>query len=202
LVPGQPTIHITAFSLGFYVNKTNANTFDPTPATEPCYSHSLLDCLLQKSQVLREAWTTALTASEKRAEVLKAAAMSEDAFAQLYRPATSTRWNNHSGTSLGTGVAVSAPNTFTTRLDSVTLRPSWLVPLPMAGNKPMNTWKNHGNLHKWNVARCEEELTQLYGMDLKGGGIRDWNEELQAARDMGVETLEERMDRARSVGFC
>jgi hypothetical protein len=52
------------------------------------------------------------------------------------------------------------------------------------------------------VARCEEELTQLYGMDLKGGGIRDWNEELQAARDMGVETLEERMDRARSVGFC
>jgi hypothetical protein len=34
-------------------------------------------------------------------------------------------------------------------------------------------------------------------MDIRGGGIRDWNEELQAARDMGVETLEQRIERAR-----
>lgn len=198
LLPSQPTIHITAFSLGFYVNKTNAMKFDPAPSNvEPCYSHSLLDCLLQKSKMLRDAYTSALINSQKRAEVLKMASLSEDAFAQLYRPATSTFWNNHSGTSLGSGVAVSAPNTFNSRLDGITLRPSWLVPLPMAGKRRMDTWKNHSNMHKWSVARAEEELTNMHGMDLRGGGIRDWNEELQAAKDMGVESLEERMDRAR-----
>eukprot|EP00804_Cyclotella_cryptica_P028072 CCRYP_017280-RB/>CCRYP_017280-RB protein AED:0.02 eAED:0.02 QI:1062/1/1/1/1/1/4/164/1406 len=199
IMPGSATIHITAFSLGFYVNKTNATGFDPTPAAEPYYSHSLLDCLLLKSKSLREAWSIALQASHKRAELLKQAALSEDAFAQLYRPAVSHWWNNHSGTALGSGVAVPAPSSFSSRLDSVTLRPSWLVPLPMLGNKRLDTWRDHSSLHKWNVARSEEELTSTYGMDIRGGGIRDWNEELQAARDMGVETLEQRIERARMI---
>lgn len=205
LIPGQPTIHITAFALGFYVNKTAGNgTFDPTPSTEPCYSHSLLDCLLQKSTVLRESWSTALRASAKRSELLKQVSLSEDAFAQLYRPAVSLWWNNNSGTSLGSGLGFSSPSTFTSRLDGITLRPSWLVPLPKisAGNsKVAETWRSFHNMHKWSVSRCEEELTQLYGMDLKGGGTRDWNEELQGARDMSVESLDERLDRARSVLF-
>ena len=207
LIPGQPTIHITAIPLGFYVNKTttgNGTMFDPTPsASEPCYSHSLLDCLLQKSKVLRESWGTALRASAKRSELLKRVSLSEDAFAQLYRPAVSLWWNNNSGTSLGSGVGFSSPSTFTSRLDGITLRPSWLVPLPRTsgGNngRVAETWRSFHNLHKWSVMRCEEELTQLYGMDVRGGGTRDWNEELQGARDMSVETLEERLERARLV---
>ena len=201
LLPNNsPAIHVTAFSLGFYVNKSTNNNeggFDPTPADEPCYSHSLLDCLLRKSKWLREAWDAALAASETRAEVLKDAAGSEDAFAQLYRPAASRYWNNHGGAALGSGAPLPAPSTFVSRLDGITLRPTWLVPLPFVGNKKCETWKNHGYLHRWNVARSEEELTNLYGMDVRSGGMRDWNEELQGARDMGVDTLEERMERAR-----
>jgi hypothetical protein len=47
------------------------------------------------------------------------------------------------------------------------------------------------------MGRAEEELTSYYGMDVRGGGLRDWNEELQTAREMSVETFGERIERAR-----
>ncbi len=50
--------HVTAFPSGFYVNRSTDSTFDPTPATEPCFSHTLLDCLLQRSNTLRQAWVS------------------------------------------------------------------------------------------------------------------------------------------------
>jgi hypothetical protein len=56
------TIHITATSSGFYVNKTSMHAqgckivFDPSPAENHCYSHSLLDCILQRSESFRKAW--------------------------------------------------------------------------------------------------------------------------------------------------
>ena len=199
LLPNQPPIHVTAFSLGFYVNNTSSSSFDPTPAPSPCYSHTLLDCLLQSSPTLHQSYSKALTASQKRVQILKHAANSEDAFMQLYRPASSTYWNNHSGTSLGSGLSLLAPSTFVPRLDGITLRPSWLVPLPTIGKTKLRTYKHHGEMHQWDVSRCQDEMTSVYGMDVRGGGIRDWNEELQSARDMGVETLDERMERARLV---
>ena len=41
----------------------------------------------------------------------------------------------------------------------------------------------------------------LYGMDVRGGGLRDWNEELQTARELSVVTFGERIERARYVSF-
>lgn len=201
-IPGI-TLHITAFPLGFYVNRSTSTSFDPTPANDACYSHSLLDCILQRSQNMRTAWSNALAASEERAEVIRVASASEDSFASLFRPAVSTFPNNNSGIGSGLGgtVMISAPSTFTPRIDSVTVRPSWIVPLPAVkdGSKQsIQTW-DHGKMHQWNVARAEEELSAAYGMDVRGGGLRDWNEELQAAREYPVTTLIERMDRARML---
>ena len=59
-----------------------------------------------------------------------------------------------------------------------------------------STW-HHGKMHQWNPSRAEEELTSTFGMEVRGGGLRDWNEELQSAREMPVETLVERIERAR-----
>jgi protein TIF31 len=206
----QSHIHITATPLGFYVNKSttsnNNYTFDPTPAKESCYSHTLLDCLLQKSSTLRDSWLSALSASQQRADLLKSLSHQEDAFMQLIRPAISKCWNNHSGLLSGGGSGWNAvsPSTFRTRLDGIALRPAWLVPLPNEGGTTMSTWREYTSsrgkgdgMHRWNVGRAEEELTNMYGMDVKGGALRDWNEELQSARDMSVESFEERMDRAR-----
>ena len=98
---------------------------------------------------------------------------------------------------------------FSSRIDMVTVKPSWLVPpLPsvncggsggsniMLGAK-LETY-NHSTLHEYSINRLENELlNNTYGMDIRGGGLRDWNEELQVARELSVDTFGERVDRAR-----
>ncbi len=205
-LPGGSNVHITAFSLGFYINRSSSSKFDPTPAKDPCYSHSLLDCLLQKSKQLRSSWLDALCASKERAELLRTNSLTEDSFASLFRPAVSGFCNNSSGSGSGGGIMIPAPSTFTPRVDSILVRPTWIVNMPFANysdasksnmdGKRLSTW-DHGKMHEWNMARAEEELSQTFGMDVRGGGLRDWNEELQSAREMPVETLLERIERAR-----
>mmetsp|Transcript_25034 Transcript_25034/g.47482 ORF Transcript_25034/g.47482 Transcript_25034/m.47482 type:complete len:1631 (-) Transcript_25034:133-5025(-) len=207
-LPGGSNIHITAFSLGFYINRSTSSRFDPTPAKDPCYSHALLDCLLQKSKQLRFAWLDALSASKERAELLRTKSLTEDSFASLFRPAISGFSNNSSGSGSGGGIMIPAPSMFTPRVDSILVRPPWIVNMPFANDvdasksnmdgKKLSTW-DHEKMHEWNAARAEEELTQTFGMDVRGGGLRDWNEELQSAREMPVETLPERIERARLI---
>lgn len=58
-LPGnEEMVHITAIPTGFYVNRSKGGKFDPSPSAEPCFSHELLDCLLQKSDSLRHAWVS------------------------------------------------------------------------------------------------------------------------------------------------
>lgn len=52
----QGTIYITASAKGFYVNKSNRSTFDPTPAPKAYFSHTLFGTLLGVSTSLRTAW--------------------------------------------------------------------------------------------------------------------------------------------------
>ena len=96
---------------------------------------------------------------------------------------------------------VSSPSTFTPRIDSLVVRPPWLVSLPSVKEGDMigqrrSTW-DHDKLHSWDTDRVEDEMTSVYGMDIRGGGLRDWNEELQTARELPVETIGERTERAR-----
>ena len=227
ILPDGVTVHVTAFPLGFYVNRSNSSKFDPTPLIinnngsssssadsnkDACYSHTLLDCLLQRSKPLRAAWTSALSASKERSELLTSLAQSEDTFYGIFRPVASSFPNNVSGPVsangglgglFGLGLLMSpAPNTFVPRLDMSVARPSWLVPLPsaklgdMVGPKKRCTW-DHDALHSYHAGRVEDELGNTFGMDVRGGGLRDWNEELQTAREMPVETFGERIDRAR-----
>jgi len=73
-------------------------------------------------------------------------------------------------------------------IDSVTLRPSWIVPAS----------KNDRIFgHSHNIVRASDDFNNSYGVDIRGGPLRDWNEELQSAREMPRESLEERLERAR-----
>ena len=192
-LPGGSTVHITAFSRGFYVNRSTSSSFNPAPAKDACYSHALLDCLLQHSKSLREAWLIALTASKNRAELNRKTSLTENSITSLLRSAVSLFPNNNSGTALGGLHATPAPSTFTPRIDSVVQSPSWLVPLPSSND---GTWQ-HDKMHGSNTNRTEEELMSTYGIEMKLGGMRDWNEEIQSAREMPVGTLIERMERAK-----
>jgi protein TIF31 len=220
--PDGSVVHVTACPIGFYMNRSSATKFDPTPALkvgknnyhDACYSHTLLDCLLQSSTSLCRAWRSALTAAKKRSDLLHQLSLAEDTLYNLFRPAASSFPNNASGPAANAPVGgisgmllpVSSPSTFTPRMDALVVRPTWLVSLPsvldgdLIGSR-LSTW-DHDKLHSWDTYRAEEELTSVYGMDIRGGGLRDWNEELQTARELPVETIGERTERARSVHFC
>jgi len=208
-VPGssENVIHITAIPSGFYVNRsvtdkiTGEGLFDPTPSYEPCYSHALLDCLLQKSKCIRESWSGALAASKERAEVSATAALEDSPFKALYRAATRGDYENDICL---TGEQIA---------DSVTLRPSWIVPVPRSTSEINTTYKNinpskssqfgyqliGNHLHKPDTGRMEEDIGSTFGMDLRGGAARDWNEELQTARELPVGSQQERIERARLI---
>ena len=64
-LPGdEGVVHVTAIPSGFYVNRSKTEVgghmkehfFDPKPAADPCFSHTLLDCLLLKSNSFRSSW--------------------------------------------------------------------------------------------------------------------------------------------------
>ena len=225
IMPDGQIVHVTAISHGFYVNKSSMNKFDPTPDLDSnkdaCYSHALLDTLLQKSKALRVAYAAALRASKERNTLLQQTSSNEETLFNLFRSVASSYPNNSCGVAqqlaVGGGVVVqnnnssSTPSTFTPRVDAVVTRPTWLVPLPsiilgdMIG--PKESTYNHSHLHSYNNnnggGSIEEELGgNLYGMDVRGGGLRDWNEELQTARELSVVTFGERIERARYVWFC
>lgn len=73
-------------------------------------------------------------------------------------------------------------------VDSIVFRPSWLVAPELSSFS-----------HKKDMIRLEAEIGDMYGIDLRGGPPRDWNEELQAARELGCSTLKDRINRARMV---
>jgi Mitochondrial function, CLU-N-term len=78
------------------------------------------------------------------------------------------------------------PNT-SRGLDAAIFRPSWLV--PFSGEK----WP----APKEHLPVPMEQDYPTFGLDLTTGVSRDWNEELQSAREMPVDTIQERLERAR-----
>lgn len=179
---GEGVVYITAIPTGFYVNQCYRNSdgtmvFDPSPASQPCFSHELLDCLLLKSPSLRSSWTDALSASLERSEL---ATKEDDPLNAIFVAATHIDLGDDS-----VGECQKA-------LDSVTLRPSWLVPYPRDGKMSLNC-------HKYSPSRAEVSNSDTFGLDLRNGTSRDWNEELQSAREMPKETIEERIERARMI---
>lgn len=184
------TIYITAIPTGFYVNRStsagNTFKFDPAPAVQPCFSHELLDCLLQCSESLRQSWEEALAASKSRAEMT--AKMNEDGpFQSLFRVAIRGDFSGYSN-----AATASAAD----GIDALIQSPSWLVPIPKVGRNDEDSWTRN-NSHQYNVARTEDALANNFGIDIRSGTLRDWNEELQSAREMPVATLQERIERAR-----
>ena len=200
----SPVLFVTACRTGFFVNRCKGRAgsgrtpyFDPSPAVEHCFSHTLLDCLLKASNAFRSSWSKSLQASRQRAEILQNLNQSSP-FQSLFRVAIRTDFP-------GFKDATSAAAAVRT-LDATLQAPSWLVPVPRKeiycqnvdeqGGSSVTYW-NRNYQHGYDKARVEDELANSFGIEVKNGGIRDWNEEVQIAREMPANTLTERVDRAR-----
>lgn len=191
LPPGTTEpIHITAIPTGFYVNRSKSSgemhQFDPSPAAEPCFSHELLDCLCQASKSFLDAWTIALSASKRRAELM--AKLNEDGpFASLFRIATRGDFSGYTNPSSGSAAE---------GIDNLLQTPSWIVPISQSEMQSKESW-NRNSTHSYNPASTEDDLGNSFGIDMRNGTVRDWNEELQSAREMPDKSLAERIERAR-----
>lgn len=189
-IEGEPTVFITAVSTGFYVNKSAHSSFDPAPAADPCFSHELLDCLLMIStSQFSKLWTDAVEASKERAEFMNST-NKDGPFSSLFRVAVRGDFDGYKNPA--TASAYSG-------IDALLQTPSWLTPLPTPRSQNGNAaddWKHYGQ-HAYNLNRTEEDLSSSFGVDIRGGAVRDWNEELQSAREMPTSTLQERIERAR-----
>ena len=195
-------IFITAISTGFYVNKSTLTVFDPAPAVAddsnptsgPCFSHELLDCLLRASSSLALLWSKAVEASKERADFMNTN-NKDGPFSSLFRVAVRGDFDGYTNPATATA---------TTGIDALLQTPSWMTPLPEQrsmknGTKGDKDWK-HYQMHKYNLSRTEDELCSTFGVDVRSGAVRDWNEELQSAREMPTTTLHERIERARYEG--
>eukprot|EP01130_Rhizamoeba_saxonica_P016323 TRINITY_DN752_c0_g1_i1.p1 TRINITY_DN752_c0_g1~~TRINITY_DN752_c0_g1_i1.p1 ORF type:complete len:998 (-),score=257.44 TRINITY_DN752_c0_g1_i1:85-3078(-) len=69
LCEGQ-SIHITVWTKGFYINKTNENRFNPEPVDDkPCHNHSLVGLLSEYSELFSERYTQLITGLFERSSL-------------------------------------------------------------------------------------------------------------------------------------
>ena len=189
--PGEKqVIHVTAVPTGFFVNrswtKEGSHHFDPSPGPDPCFSHELLDCLLQCSKSFQNAWEDALDASKERLSLM--AVLNKDGpFSSLFRVAIRGDFAGYSNPTTSSA---------TEGIDALLQSPSWIVPISHAEKQSEDSW-NRNAVHSYNLSRTEDELSNSFGVDIRSGAVRDWNEELQTAREMPITTQLERIERAR-----
>ena len=191
-LPDVKIVNITATPMGFFVNKSSSGDgnkkFDPSPATKHCFSHELLDCLLKYSDAFSESWVQTLDASKLRGELM--AKINEDGpFSSFFRVAIRGDLPGYSKPSVASA---------SEGIDSLIQNPSWLVPIPLAELEAEDSWKRNCE-HDFNYTTTEEEFSNSFGVDVRAGALRDWNEELQVAREMPVASLQERIERARMM---
>ena len=189
-MPNGSVTHVTAIPTGFYVSGTSTTLpkFDPSPAPNPCFSHELLDCLIQASDSFRLAWKNALLASKDRSVLTSSFSQTEGHLSSLHRVAVRGDFGGFQDPSTATS---------TQGLDQVILRPSWLVPMPES-NDQEDGW-THNEFHAYNPARAEDDIANTFGLDIRSGATRDWNEEIQSAREMPASNTLERVEKARLI---
>ena len=191
-LPGGALVSVSATPIGFYVNRSSLARgnykFDPSPAEKPCFSHELMDCLILYSNSFSDAWSDALIAAKSRADLMLK--INEDGpFQSFFRVAIRGDFPGYKKPSVASA---------SEGIDALVQIPSWLVPIPQVELEANKSW-NRNCEHAYSSAKTEGDLANSFGVDIRNGSLRDWNEELQVAREMPMDNLLERIERARYV---
>ena len=185
-------VSVSATPIGFYINRSSLTRgsykFDPSPAEKPCFSHELMDCLILYSKSFSQAWSDALSAAKTRAELMLR--INEDGpFQSFFRVAIRGDFSGYKKPPVASA---------SEGIDALVQIPSWLVPMPKVELDEENSWHRNSE-HVYSSAKTEGDLSNSFGVDIRNGSLRDWNEELQVAREMPMDNLLERVERARYV---
>jgi len=80
-------------------------------------------------------------------------------------------------------------------VDSIFMRPSWIVPALRSAKTDIQGTE----LQTYHMGRSSDYFNSSYGIDFRNSPLRDWNEELQSARELPNDTLQDRIDRAKLI---
>ena len=219
-------LHITLVAGGFFVNTSTYKVFDPSPSTHfpnAAFSHELFTTICKASLLFRKSWNTYVTHTEaapapvtKKSENKlvkskggKAKGEKEPVVADGGVTADSTGSNDEEGSDAGVYDMIGKYYS-QGRGDELSQQQSWLVPTaPSTFATAMAATGSSTDLgvraptsaaaaavHKYDMSRVQEELCDGYGVEDRGV-TRDWNEELQAMRELPAEELVQRVDRSR-----
>lgn len=157
----EGTLYITAVPSGFYVNKSNRSHFDPSPASNACFSHELFETLLKASPSLKAAWTTALGPRNH------SSAQQQQADAEAATPLDVMAWMYSQG-----------KGNLTAEAGMPTLQ--WNAYNPEAykcfaeqQEASARPSENTNAQHSYNLFRTQQELSSLHGVE-ELGAPREW----------------------------
>jgi protein TIF31 len=190
--------HVTACPLGFYINSTYRDTFNPSPAAPVSLSsttttsqggsnnnnstylyHDLLDLIKKISPSFEKMYQQTVKHNQTIEQFSSPNSVLSDVWdALLSVPGTKTgpshQWNVY--------VPTENNNNDTSLSKS---------------SKSSKTSKMEYN-HSYDMNRAENDLTDTFGMDERGA-LRDWNEEYQQSKELPFHTVQDRLVRARTL---
>ena len=210
--------HVTACPLGYFVNSTHQDAFDPTPTTSmatptaqssvgsnnnkhnknpTCLYHDLLD-LIKKIYPTFDKMYQQIVKHNQAIEQFSSANsidMSGVWDALLSVPGTQTepshQWNICVPTSSATTQKINDHKKATTTKNNSKHKHHH-------NNKNKSAYASKKYDHKYDMNRAENDLTDTFGMDERGA-LRDWNEEYQQSKELPSATLQDRLVRARTL---
>ena len=158
----EGSFHITATPLGFYLNKSNRHTFDPSPASQPYFSHELLNTILGISVNFRTAWNHMCLQPDMTKSLKDRASSIGKVSGPAPLDAICTMYLQGRG-------------------DGTSLKPQWNVPTQhtFIGNKSgeedneIISSSNGFSSHMFDWHRMHEDLCDTYGAE-EVGAAREW----------------------------
>jgi hypothetical protein len=162
------------------VSKCNRSHFDPSPATNHCFSHELFETLLKASPTLRSAWAslcaTRNVAGQQSTETDTTTPL--DVMAWMYSQGRgqltaegglpTLQWNAYNN---------EAYKCYTENTEA-SARPS------------------ENAHHSYNLFRTQQELSSLQGVE-ELGAPREWNDEIQSVRALKAGDASEKVMKAK-----
>jgi protein TIF31 len=165
----EGVLQVTCNARGFFVNRSSRNSFDGRPAADSCFNHELLNTVLSASSALNKAWRA------QDAQMSAALQAIKESRSEVNQQPLDT---------LATLVTQG-------RLHHAIQAKQWNKP-------PANCCGIKTAIATYDLANAIDNASDRFGVDMPGPP-HDWNEDMQMARSVPNENLQQRILRSKII---
>lgn len=170
VISDEGTFNITAMKSGFYINNSTKTTFDPSPQQTAYFSHELFATIFQICPKFRSSWIHIMNLPSVSIII------------------------NEDGTTVGALDEI-ATLYASGKGDEISLYPQWNVPpKEVVFLDP----SKDACSHTADMSRLQDDLLDSFGFDERGIP-REWNEEFNSIQELPVESIQDRITKAKYV---